>query len=511
VASPVSIADADVEAAPVSEASEAETAPEPAGLLEETPSPAHPTPPTEAAVTHSQRPRETRAERRARQKSTVSSPKTPRRPSVVGKMGRTISKSFGAILNNLLPEPDAEASPRETIPLNIVALIAIFIPALIAVIVVGFSISDQGQTRFEQLRQDALNAYNEAVEYSSVPAADPKTARQLWDISRRQSLLALRENPEDSRLTEIFRESQQKLDFYDRIRRVPVIRLRDFGENADLRGPILANGVDLYTLDRNRSEVYRDTLNALGTEIIGSERSPVIERGQPIREHIVTNLVDILWMNEGGAADRNALVALDENGLLISYSPVFPPANALKLITPPDWRRPVAIASWGANFYVLDAGANQIWRYVPVSGFYSEAPSEYFVGENRPDLSAAVDFSIDDQGAVYVLYQDGRIDRFISGARESFSYADAPIEGLRNTRALYYDSNPVSYALYVAAQGNEALYQISLGGRINDGYRPSTAPLDLFRSITGVFVDSSRNSLNIYVLAGSSLYYLQGN
>lgn len=433
------------------------------------------------------------------------------RTGIVLRTLGSVLRAFSTFLNRLLPEPD-EDTAQNSIPLGFVALIAILIPAVIAIVVVGFSISDRSNTRFEELRVQAINAYDEAEEYAQAEAADRKTARELWAISRSQITLALNENPDDDELRTMLRESLLKLDFYDRVRRVEVSKMREFGENADLRGPVLAaNRVDLYVLDRNRGQVFRNTLNSAGNEIIGGDELPVIQRGQRIRENTVANLIDIMWMDEGGAAQRNALVALDENGLLVSYSPVFPPADGLNLVTPPDWRRPVAIAQWSVNLYVLDAGANQIWRYVPSNGFYSQLPEEYFTGSERPDLARAVDLAIDEQGVIYVLFQNGRVEKYLSGEPESFDLFEGPVDGLQNTHALFVDNDPVSYALYVGDRENEALYQVSLGGRVNDGYRPSTTPLDAFNDVSGVFVDSASGRINVYVLSGNSLYYLQGN
>lgn len=452
--------------------------------------------------------RQARREAKSTSKSDNKSKQAGR--NMVAKGLRTTGRSINSVLNRLLPEP-AEDAPQMSlmIPLNIVAVIAIFIPAIIAVVVIGFSVSNEGATQFEKLRKEAIVAHEEAVEYSEISAADQKTARQLWQITLSQSAAALREKPDSQEMIDIYREAQQKLDTYDRARRVDVTILREFEENADLRGPIVAVS-DVYTLDRNRSQVYQDTLSEDGTAILRSNSQAVIYRGMPASNYIVSNLIDVEWTDGLGAVDTNALIALDENGLLISYSPVYPPANALQLVKPPDWRRPVAIARWGNNLYVLDAGANQIWRYQPVDRYYSEAPSEYFTDE-RPDLSSAVDFAIDEQGAIYILFSDGQINKYVGGEKEKFAYFEEPIDGIKGSRALFVDNNPISYALYIASQENEALYQVSLGGRVNYGFRPSTSPLDAFRDITGVFVDTSRNTKHIYVLSGTEMYYLNGD
>ena len=434
-------------------------------------------------------------------------PKKQRKPTVIAKILGGVGRSINTALARFLPEPEDDMG-RERIPLSVGIMIAIFIPVIIAIVAVGFSISDKGTTVFEQQRLRAITAYDEAVEYASTDAADRKTARDLFIIAKGHAADALRNNPDDDDLIGIFRQSQLRIDTYDKVNRIQITKLTDFGENADLRGPIIANGVDLYVLDRNRSQVYISTLNGNGDGILGDDTVTIIQRGQAIGEHIVSNLVDIEWMDQGGTGQPNVLVALDENGLLTYYTPVFPPALAIQLRLPQDWRRPVAVATWSINFYVLDAGANQIWKFVPISGYYTAVPEEYFTGPDRPDLSTAVDFAIDFDGAVYILFADGHIEKFIGGQRARFEFYEAPVDGIGGSRALFVDNDPTSYALYVAGRESEAVYQVSFGGTINAGYRPANPPLEAFDRLSGVYVDSSRIYSLVYALSDNSLYLI---
>lgn len=418
-----------------------------------------------------------------------------------------IARGANAALDRILPEPEEGRREGKVVPMNVVALVAIVVPTFIAIIVVGLVLSERDNTNFEQYRVDAVAAVEEARTFTQNPNNDPQTALELWQIALTLSRRAYNEDPQDSEIRDLVIETQNNIDRYDRVRRVQVTKLRDFGENADLRGPVIsANTVDLYTLDRARGTVYHDTLDSSGTSIIEERDVPVIQRGMRIQQAQVASLVDIEWIgNDGGADQDNALAALDENGLLITYNPTFPPANGIQLVLPPAWVRPVAIALWRQNFYVLDGGANQIWRYEPVNGVYGELPSEYFTGSERPDLSNAVDFVIDDQGLVYILFGDGTIRKFTSGQPQTFEWFQPPVDGITNGRALFIDNNPISYSLYMIDRLHQALYKVSFGGQINDGYRPANQ-LSAFDNLTGVGVDSSRGISRIYVLSGSSMY-----
>lgn len=420
-----------------------------------------------------------------------------------------IARAANAALDRILPEPEEGRRDGKVVPMNVVALIAIVVPTIIAIIVVGLVLSERDTTNFEQYRTDAVSAVEEARTFGQDTNGDPKTGLELWNIALTLTRRAYNEDPEDSEIREMLIEAQNNIDRYDRVRRVQVTKLREFGENADLRGPIIsANTVDIYTLDKARGAVFHDTMDSSGTNVIQERDIAVIQRGMRVREFTVANLVDIEWIgNDGGADLDNALAALDENGLLITYNPTFPPATGIQLVKPPTWNRPIAIALWRQNFYVLDAGANQVWRYEPVDGQYSEQPSEYFVGSERPNLTGAVDFAIDDQGSIYILFGDGSLEKYRGGQPETFDWFNAPVDGFTNGRALFIDNNPISYSLYVVDRVHQGVYKVSFGGEVNDGYKPANQ-LNAFDNLTGVAVDSSRGYARMYVLSGSSLYLI---
>lgn len=428
---------------------------------------------------------------------------------ILSNLFRSLSNGLSAILDRLLPEP--EDSPRQRlIPMNIVALVAVIVPAIVGVAVVGFAISNRDTTVYEELRAEAMAALNDAQVLEGSSSANPVDKRNAWIDARHWAELARRENPQSNEMRQIILDAQSFIDRYDKITRASVTPMRTYEENGDLRGPIMSpGGLDIYVLDRNRSQVYRDQLDGSGQRISEASDTPVIARARPVNQYIVSNIVDIEWLTEGGAATRNALVALDDNGLLISYHGTFG-LSALELIRPPEWSRPEAIALWGANFYVLDAGANQVWRYRPADGFYTAAPEEYFTGSSRPNLSAAVDFGIDEDGAIYILFSDGTISKYVGGEPSLFEIneADAPVDGIRDGHALFVSIDPRSYALFLADQANDAIYQISLGGQVNTGYRPDDLLSRVFDEVSGVFVDVQRS--NIYVLSGNSLYRIPG-
>ncbi len=424
---------------------------------------------------------------------------------VIAGILRALANGLNAILDRLLPEPTHKEKNQQFVPMNIVALVAIIVPAIVAVIVVGVAISNRDETAFEGLREITIQARLDALQLEDNPQASKRDKRFAWLEVRRWAQQALNENPKSEEVIDILLEAQNKINFYDRVVPTQVTELREFEPNADLRGPIVG-GQDIYTLDRNRSQVYRDVLDGAGRTIIEKGEIPVLERGRRVNNFIVSNIIDIEWITTPGAAQTRALIALDDNGLLLSYHPTFG-EGAIQLELPPEWSRPVAIALWDVNLYVLDAGANQIWRYRPENGFFQNPPEEYFTGNSRPELRAAVDFGIEQGGDVFILFNDGTIARYRGGEPIPFELNEelAPVEGITNGTALYVNNDDGDYALYVADQNNATVYKISLGGSVRGGYRPLDLLSDIFNEVTGVYDDPARG--NIYILSGNKLYH----
>lgn len=421
---------------------------------------------------------------------------------------RAISNAINAILDRLLPEPEEGTRASTLVPMNLVALVAVIVPAVVAVVVVGVAISNRDSTEFEELRSFALQAESEALLLEEEANATPRDKRNAWIEVRTWAQRALNEYGESAEMRRVLLDAQNNINRYDRIIPTEVNLLRTFQENAYLVGPILsASGQDIFTLDRNRSQIYRDSLDGAGINIVNSEEVPVVERGREINTYLVSNLVDIEWITGPGAGQDNALIALDDNGLLISYNATFG-LSAIQMDIPPEWSRPQAIALWDVNLYVLDAGANQIWRFRPENGFFQNPPEEYFTGNNRPDLGAAVDFGIEEGGDIFILFNDGTISPYRGGDPIAFELneASAPVDGINNGTALYVNNARGDYALYVADASNATVYKISIGGTVRGGYRPLNILSETvnFNDVSGVYDDPMRG--NVYILSGNALY-----
>jgi hypothetical protein len=440
---------------------------------------------------------------------------TPRGENPVSRLlARTLSglaESTEKLSETILPEEEEDAPPRYPLLSNLLVLLAVLLPLGITIAVVGLVLSQAGTTAYELCRDAVLQRRDAARQLTPeqtgiISEESIARAREQWALVLEEAQACEEERPGDEEMLYTAGEAQNNLDRFDRITRRTVSLLRRFPPQADLRGPISSNWITLYTLDRAGDAVYEDILSATGENLVQVSQTPLIFRGQNIGGEIVGELVDITWLVRGGlpSGNTNVPLALDESGLLIWYSEVFGENETLRLVLPTTWGRPVALVAWRLNLYILDPLAQQIWRYVPNAGLYSEVPQEYFTAEvDRSALSQAVDFDIDEEGSIYVLLADGRIKKYRGGVEQTFALFNLPRGALATASSLAVDNNPLTRGLLITDPASGTLYTVSLGGTVNTGYRPLNQ-LDALQGISGALVNPSTNS--IYLLARDSLY-----
>jgi sugar lactone lactonase YvrE len=211
-------------------------------------------------------------------------------------------------------------------------------------------------------------------------------------------------------------------------------------------------------------------------------------------------MIDLVWMEDGGVQQRNVLAVLTRNGLLITYSPSFD-ATATLLPGSEAWQDPRAIAVYERDLYVLDAGANEIWRYEAGTDAYASAPQRYFT-DIVPELADAVDMEIDSNGNIYVLHSGGRISKYYFGRPESFQFEGLP-QPLARPTALFLNLSLYDRTLFVADPGGGRLYTLAPNGAMLANYKDADDAI--FDALSGVY-NLDRPAF-VYVTAGNNLYY----
>lgn len=287
------------------------------------------------------------------------------------------------------------------------------------------------------MRQQLVQARAAAEAASAGPAAAPEAAALLHAVQER--------------LTELDAA-------------VPLAEPRvlvDLRQNAAgtpaLRDPVLL-GPALVVLDQGADQVYHLPPEAPAWPPEAPPTLPATRSASPRPLH------RLLWMPQGGLWKRDTLLAFDESRALWEYNR----ENTTGGSGEGAWRRvPVRdaagwaalTAAWGfgGNLYVLDAPANQAWRYVPTdTGFDSERAGALTAGD---DLREAIDLAVD--GDIYVLLGSGSVLKFSGGRLQAF-----PMDGLDRPLAgpVALFTGAGAQQVYVADNGNRRVVVFDKAG-----------------------------------------------
>ncbi|MCA9392102.1 hypothetical protein KC614_02770 [candidate division WWE3 bacterium] len=203
-------------------------------------------------------------------------------------------------------------------------------------------------------------------------------------------------------------------------------------------------GTVTYTMLRNKNEEaetqYTEVINTAGQEL---QRAEQLSQLNPSEALTIVNAVSDSLGEVMGVRDEDAanVAALQEKvaqitNQIFNVTPVeinattIPPeledtlltvndAGVLNKMSNPvvnkseDWVSPVSATMYFDNIYVLDSGANAIWKYI--GGNDTTTPQNYLT--ETTNLQNAIDLAID--GSVYVLMPNN-IALFTLGKREPF-------------------------------------------------------------------------------------------
>lgn len=274
---------------------------------------------------------------------------------------------------------------------------------------------------------------------------DPQVTREFIRQAERALDDARQIRPDDP---EIARLQQQIDDLRQTLERVQPLyimwQLASFpGMNVTR---VVVEGESIYLLDQNTDTVYRYTLTDTGEGVTQPEPERLFGRGDSVDGRRVGDLIDIAWLPAGPATQMSGLVALDGAGALFVYDPLRQ-TYTLDFARPETWRAPLRMLVYPPRLYVLDPGANTIFRFLPTPDGYTVPPDEYFTVP--VDLTGVQDFAID--GNVYLLYPDGRLLRYFQGAQDDFT----PEVVLSSPTAIYV-TGQLPY-LFIADAGNRRL------------------------------------------------------
>lgn len=419
-----------------------------------------------------------------------------------GGIALVLSKILGllnSLLDRLIPRP--KEGQKNWLGTPAAAGIAVFIPVVVVVLVVIMWLTGTGESEYDLCFKEATSAAELA---RGIASSDVTGTMAAWSavnvvVDRCSAIRS-----DDPALQTLTREAQMITDRLLTIERREVTPIEAF-PNADLTR-ILMQGEDLYVLDNRNEQVYRVTLTTEGGTTVPGTRQPIpaMRRSGVVNQFTVGDIVDIAWAEDArGVSQGNVITALDRSGILIDCPPRFlQNCSAQQLLGSDTWVEPVAMTFWQGRLYILDPAANQIWRYEASGSSFPSRPTEYFVGQGRPDIRTAVDFAIDSAGSVYVLLQDGSLGRFTGGQRVNFGFASFPEgQSMNDVDAFFLNSNPIAQGMAFVSRATRTVYETTLAGTFINSFRAYDE--SLFVQLSDVVVDSNRQI--IYTVSGNSI------
>src|SRR3989344_1442751 len=161
--------------------------------------------------------------------------------------------------------------------------------------------------------------------------------------------------------------------------------------------------------------------------------------------------------------------------------------------TDKEWGGVADIYGFAGNIYLLDQTSNQIWKYLPTSGGYSDK-REYLSKGTKVDFSSALRMQI--ESSVYVLKAGGEILRFTKGDKDNFSLGGLD-KGVKDPKSFFVSSDTDN--LYLLDSGNSRLLILTKTG----SYKGQISG-EKFAQAADLVVDEQGKK--VYLLDGSKIY-----
>ncbi len=414
------------------------------------------------------------------------------------------------IFNMLLPGVNDEQNPRQAgmqaqhqppsnASLKLLRNIAIAIPIL-AIIVVIISYLQNGRIREAEYTEYVTIAQQK---FEQAQAVEPSAALGLMTEAEASLLKAEEIKQDQPEIAELRQQMAEKADLVGNVQRLYYLpQLRQYADTGTFTDKIIVQGLDVYVLDSGNDRIFHHQLNDLGEALLPDDQTTVMmaTRGQVVEDVTVSELLDMAWMPTGGNRQTSDLVILNSTGLL-EYNSNWGITSAA-LVGTEELIRPAAVDSFFGNFYVLDVQANKLLRYLPAHDGYSLPPESYFPNDQSVNLTNAVDMAID--GAIYILYQDGRISKFLGGQLDTeFNVTGLDIP-FNNPVAMFTAPDEDVQFIYVADAGNHRIVQLDKDGSFVRQFKPRLGEAVSFSNLQDIFVDEIGGRM--YVLDSNSLY-----
>ncbi len=401
--------------------------------------------------------------------------------------------------------PDAaESAPLESEPLELSApprrsawplvLALIFIPLLIVAVVVGmlFARTRAADAQFAEVLAGANNVISQAEQSADDAIAAQRLAGAKEFLDQAKAL-----RPNDAQLTEMVTRYENLVMRVEKITPLyGIVPLWPFKAEAGHQlDRVMVTGESVFVLDRATNQVNRFTRSTLGDSVKPAGDRPVVQKGDPVGDKTLGDLIDMTWIDAATANQRSMLHVLDATGELVGYDEVY--GQKRLIINRAKWVTAQLISGYNGNLYVADPGADQVWRYAPTANGYEGEPTAWFEDAKKPDMAGLVGMAID--GHIWLLHSDGRLLKFLSGEQRSFVLDQLPTP-LNGPTALALSQE--GDRLYVADPGNSRIIEATKDGKFLRQFKAREGTL--LSGVRHLFLDESKGMF--YILTADELY-----
>ena len=376
--------------------------------------------------------------------------------------------------------------------------IALAIPLLIALIV-SISYLQKGRIReaeYSEFVTTAQNKFEQAKVVDDVNSALGLMAEA--EIALTQAEQIKETQPE---ITALRQQMAEDADRRGNVRRLDYLpQLRQYTDPGTNLTGIIVQGVEIYVTDTGNDRIYHHRLDDSGEALLPDDEGVImVSRGQTVENVTVSDLLGVTWMPTGGNRQTSDLVILNSTGLL-EFNPNWGLTTSA-LAGGESLVLPNAVDSFFGNFYVLDSQANALLRYRPTTDGYSAPPESYFTADQAIDLSNATDLAID--GSVYILFQDGRINKYLSGQPDTFNVTGLDVP-FNNPVSIFTAPDEEVQHVYVADAGNQRIVQLNKDGSFVRQFKAQRDQVVSFANLQDIFVDEIGGRM--YILDSNNFY-----
>jgi hypothetical protein len=334
---------------------------------------------------------------------------------------------------------------------------------------------------------------------ASMALADQEEGREAKIAALEKAQQVLEQAPDGQRESADWRRLSLSLaaqwDGLTGVVRLPFALQLGFEDQGQVASRILASQDEMFVVDQSGQTVRRYALDKDGG-VPEDERALVFDLSVGDEASSVGQVLDVEWLDAAGGRLSPALVALTSQGSIIELR-ADGSTRPVVVAGASEWKKPRALATYEGNLYVLDPGAENIYKYVPSGDDYKQMPTDYVHGSVDINWNKVVDLAID--GFVYLLSSDGSVTKLSGGQPLSFTQ-EGLYPPLENPASIY--ASPDIASVFVMDGDGARVVEFTKEGKFVRQYRARMDGGELPESWGTFTVDAHRGRLLVGTRTG---------